>query len=117
MIFATDFDCYVFCKALGIICLVFGVGCILSFRAKMAIVALLISAIAFLYSRLALPDMATMYRESMDYFNKNTVPPSCIGTHAMLDTLSADCLLEYVMYKKDSTNRAQRYYNYIKKGK
>jgi len=53
----------------------------------------------------------------MDYFNENVVPPSCIGTHTMLDTLSTDCLSEYVSYKKDSTNRAPRYYNYIKKGK
>ena len=117
MIFATDFDCYVFCKALAIIFLVLGVVCILAFRAKMALVLLLIAAVAFLYSGLAFPNMETMYKGSMDYFNENAVPPSCIGTHAMLDTLSTDCLSEYVLYKKDSANRAQRYYNYIKKGK
>ena len=117
MIFATDFDCYVFCKALAIICSPFGVVCALAFRKKMALVLLSISGVALLYSWLALPDMETMYRGSMDYFNENVVPPSCIGTHAMLDTLSTDCLSEYVLYKKDSVTRAQRYYNYIKKGK
>lgn len=117
MIFATDFDCYVFCKVLAIICSGFGCACALSFHKKMALVLLPISGVALLYSWLALPDMETMYRGSMDYFNENVVPPSCIGTHTMLDTLSTDCLSEYVSYKKDSTNRAPRYYNYIKKGK
>lgn len=117
MIFATDFDCYVFCKALAMICSIFGVVCAVSLHKKMALVLLPISAVALLYSWLALPDMETMYKGSMDYFNENVVPPSCIGTHAMLDTLSTDCLSEYVLYKKDSTSQAQRYYNYINKGK
>ena len=120
MIFATDFDCYVFCKAIAILCSVLGFACALSsvrgMLRTMALFLLLIAAIALVYSWIALPDKETMYKESMDYFNENAVPPSCIGTHAMLDTLSADCLSEYVLYKKDSTNRSQRYYNYIKEG-